>query len=112
MTKDEVEIYNQIRKWVIENPSSIGIVTLAITTGLRDYANEARKERSDWEIIACMAMDRRLFNSNEKFLADKIEAMKSTNTIRWDHTVELLRKKHRASLEKNGMWESGENNNG
>lgn len=111
MTKDEIEIYNQVRKWVIENPSSIGIVTLAITTGLKDYANEARKERCDWEVIACMAMEKRLFNGHEKFLADKIEAMKSTNSIRWDHTVELLRKKHRASLEKNGMWESREEQN-
>jgi len=106
MNREEQEIYNTVRRFVLDNPSSIGTITLAITVGLRDYANEARKERCDWETIACMAMEKRLFNGNEKFLADKIESMKSTNAIRWDHTVEVLRKRHRYVMEKNGIYEA------
>jgi hypothetical protein len=108
MDEEEAKMYNAVRQWVIENPSSIGVITLAITTGLRDYANEARKERGEWEVIACMAMEKRLFNGNQKFLADKIESMKSTNCIRWDHTVEVLRKQHRYQMEKHGAWERQE----
>jgi hypothetical protein len=100
MDEEEAKMYNAVRQWVIENPSSIGVITLALTVGLRDYANEARKERSEWEVIACMAMEARLFKGHENMLADRIEAMKDTNALRWDHTVEALRKKHiaRAAL--------------
>jgi hypothetical protein len=96
MTEEEAKMYHTVRQWVIGNPSNIGIITLALTAGLRDYAEEANKIRSEWEVIACMAMEARLFKGHEKMLADKIEAMKDTNALRWDHTVEALRKKHAA----------------
>ena len=100
MTEEEAKMYRAVRQWVIENPSSIGIITLALTAGLKDYAEEASKKRMEWEVIACMAMESRLFKGHENMLADRIEAMKDTNALRWDHTVEALRKKHvaRAAL--------------
>jgi len=101
MTEEEAKIYNTVWHWVAEKPSSVGVISMALTAGLRDYANEANRVRLEWEVIACMAMEARLFKGHEKMLADKIEAMKDTNSMRWDHTVEVLRKKHakRAALE-------------
>ena len=104
MTEEEAKMYNAVRQWVVENPSSVGVITMALTAGLRDYANEANRVRIEWEVIACMAMEARLFKGHEKMLAEKIDAMKDTNSLKWDHTVEVLRKKHakRAALEDKG----------
>jgi citrate lyase synthetase len=101
MTEEEAKMYNTVRQWVVENPSSVGVITMALTAGLRDYADKANKVRMEWEVIACVAMEARLFKGHEKMLADKIDAMKDTNSLKWDHTVEVLRKKHakRAALE-------------
>ena len=104
-----LEIYTTVKQWMNDQPDFAVFVINGLLDGLAANAQAARRERSDWETIACMAMEKRLFNGKEKFLADKIESMKSSNAIRWDHTVEALRKKHRASLEKLGIWESGEN---
>lgn len=101
MTEEEAKMYRTVRQWVIENPSSVGVITMALTAGLRDYADKTNKVRMEWEVIACMAMEARLFKGHEKMLADRIEAMKDTNSLRWDYTVESLRKKYakRAALE-------------
>jgi len=94
MTEEEVKIYNIVWHWVAEKPSSVGVITMALTAGMRDYANEANRMRLEWEVIACMAMEARLFKGHEKMLADKIDAMKNTNSLKWDHTIDALRKKH------------------
>jgi hypothetical protein len=94
MTQYSHEIYRTVHQWVMENPSSIGIITRAIADGAKDYAESTRKERVEWEIIASMVMEKRLFDGNENFLAEKIESMKETNSIKWDHMIEKLREKH------------------
>ena len=94
-----LEIYTTVKQWMNDQPEFAVFIINGLLDGLAANAQAARRERSDWETIACMAMEKRLFNGNEKFLADKIENMKSSNSIRWDHTVEALRKKHRKALE-------------
>ena len=95
-----LEIYTTVMKWMNDQPEFAVFIINGLLDGLAANAQAARRERSDWETIACMAMEKRLFNGHEKFLADKIENMKSSNSIRWDHTVEALRKKHRKALER------------
>ena len=96
-----LEIYSTVKHWMNDQPDFAVFVINGLLDGLSANAQAARQARSDWETIACMAMEKRLFSGNEKFLADKIESMKSTNSIRWDHTVEALRKRHRSRTEKN-----------
>ena len=103
-----LEIYTTVKQWMNDQPDFAVFVINGLLDGLAENIKTSRQERCDWETIACMAMEKRLFSGNEKFLADKIESMKSSNSIRWDHAVEALRKKHRASLEKLGIWEGGE----
>jgi len=95
------EIYATVKQWMNDQPDFAVFVINGLLDGLAANAQAARQDRSDWETIACMAMEKRLFNGHEGFLADKIESMKSTNSIRWDHTVEALRKRHRSRTEKN-----------
>ena len=95
-----LEIYSTVKHWMNDQPDFAVFVINGLLDGLAANAQAARQDRSDWETIACMAMEKRLFNGNEGFLADKIESMKSTNCIRWDHTVEALRKRHRSRMEK------------
>ncbi len=94
-----LEIYTTVKQWMTDQPDFAVFVINGLLDGLAANAQQARQDRYDWETIACMAMEKRLFNGHEKFLADKIENMKSSNSIRWDHTVEALRKKHRKALE-------------
>ena len=96
-----LEIYTTVKQWMNDQPEFAVFIINGLLDGLAANAQAARRERSDWETIACMAMEKRLFNGHEKFLADKIENMKSSNSIRWDHTVEALRKRHRSRTEKN-----------
>ena len=96
-----LEIYSTVKHWMNDQPDFAVFVINGLLDGLAANAQAARQDRSDWETIACMAMEKRLFSGHEKFLADKIESMKSTNSIRWDHTVEALRKRHRSRTEKN-----------
>jgi hypothetical protein len=105
-----LEIYTTVKQWMNDQPEFAVFIINGLLDGLAANAQAARRERidwetirrerSDWETIACMAMEERLFNGHEKFLADKIENMKSSNSICWDHTVEALRKKHRKALER------------
>jgi hypothetical protein len=103
-----LEIYNTVKQWLTDQPDFAIFVINGLIDGVAESARIARQDRYDWEIIACMAMEKRLFNGNEKFLADKIESMKGTNTVRWDHTVAALRKRHKYKLEKHGMSELAE----
>jgi len=96
-----LEIYSTVKHWMNDQPDFAVFVINGLLDGLAANAQAARQDRSDWETIACMAMEKRLFNGHEGFLADKIESMKSTNCIRWDHTVEALRKRYRSRMEKN-----------
>ena len=96
-----LEIYSTVKHWMNDQPDFAVFVINGLLDGLAANTQAARQDRSDWETIACMAMEKRLFNGHEKFLADRIESMKSSNSIRWDHTVEALRKRHRSRMEKN-----------
>ena len=74
-----------------ENPDLLGWVLKGITDGMALSVEQARKDQVDWEVIASMAMSKRLMDGNELFLADKIEALKPRSCLKWDWYVDKLR---------------------
>ena len=89
MTDNET-IFLAVREWVKQEPSRASLITKAMTIGLEDYAKKARDERVEWETIAAIAINARLYNGQERILADKIESMKVGNAHRWDDIVTRL----------------------
>ena len=74
-----------------ENPDLLGWVLKGITDGMALSVEQARKDQVDWEVIASMAMNKRLMDGNELFLANKIEALKPRSGLEWGWYVEKLR---------------------
>jgi len=97
---DNEKIFLAVREWVKQEPSRASLIATAMNIGLEDYAKKAREERLEWETIAAIAINARLYNGQERILADKIEGMKEGNAYRWDDTVTRLREKHKAKAEK------------
>lgn len=99
MTEEE-KIFLQVREWIKENPSRIGLITSGLVVGMQEHANESRRAQVEWETIAAIAVEARLFKGQERILADKIEGMKANNAYRWDDIVSKLRKKHATKASK------------
>jgi hypothetical protein len=99
MTDNET-IFLAVREWVKQEPSRASLITKAMTIGLEDYAKKARDERVEWETIAAIAINARLYNGQERILADKIESMKEGNAHRWDDIVTKLRGKYETKASK------------
>jgi hypothetical protein len=97
---DNEKIFLAVREWVKQEPSRASLIATAMNIGLEDYAKKAREERLEWETIAAIAINARLYNGQERILADKIEGMKEGNAYRWDDTVARLREKHKAKAKK------------
>lgn len=74
-----------------ENPDLLGWVLKGITDGMALSVEQARKDQVDWEVIASMAMNKRLMDGNELFLADKIDALRPRSCLKWDWYVDKLR---------------------
>jgi hypothetical protein len=81
IVRDALEEKPDLLKWVIEGMSD----------GMAFSVIQSRRDQVDWETIANMAMNKRLMDGNEMFLADKIEALNPRSSLKWDWCVEKLR---------------------
>lgn len=81
IVRDALEEKPDLLKWVIEGMSD----------GMAFSAFQARRDQVEWETIANMAMNKRLMDGNEMFLADKIEALNPRSSLKWDWYVNKLR---------------------
>lgn len=88
----ESEFYRALRRDIQENPDWLLSAMQAIQLGMRDRLAQERHEKVEWETIALMSMEVRLFKSSKGWLAQKLEALKDTASCRWDHFIEELRK--------------------
>lgn len=71
----------------------------AIYVALRDNMEQLRKNQLDWEIVAKMALQKRLMNGNEQFLADKLEKLQPKAYQNWSKEWATLSK----MAEKKGL---------
>jgi len=92
MTEQEkLQLYLQVSHAIEQDPEAIEWAIKGITDGLRIAAKQAREDQAGWEIIANMAMNKRLLDGNELFIADKIDKLKDRASFRWDWYVEKLK---------------------
>jgi hypothetical protein len=101
MTEQEkLQLYLQVSHAIEQDPEAIEFAIKGITDGLRIAAKQAREDQVSWEVIANMAMNKRLLDGHELFIADKIEALKDRASFRWDWYVEKLRSIVAKKMEK------------
>ena len=101
MTEQEkLQLYLQVSHAIEQDPEAIEWAIKGITDGLRIAAKQAREDQVSWEVIANMAMNKRLLDGHELFIADKIEALKDRASFRWDWYVEKLRSIVAKKMEK------------
>ena len=101
MTEQEkLQLYLQVSHAIEQDPEAIKWAIKGITDGLRIATKQAREDQVEWEVIANMAMNKRLLDGHELFIADKIEALKDRASFRWDWYVEKLRSIVAKKMEK------------
>jgi len=92
MTEQEkLQLYLQVSHAIEQDSEAIEWAIKGITDGLRIAAKQAREDQAGWEVIANMAMNKRLLDGNELFIADKIDSLKERASFRWDWYAEKLR---------------------
>ncbi len=92
MTEQEkLQLYLQVSHAIEQDPEAIEWAIKGITDGLRIAAKQAREDQAGWEVIANMAMNKRLLDGHEMFIADKIDKLKDRASFRWDWYIEKLR---------------------
>jgi hypothetical protein len=88
---EQFRLYSLASEAVQKDIDAVYWLTKGMTDGIQLSAQNGRRDQADWEIIANMALNKRLLDGNEMFIADKIDNLKDRATFRWDWYVEKLR---------------------
>lgn len=88
---ENYRVYKFVCDTLKKDPELLGWVVKGMTDGMALSVEQARKDQLDWEIIANMAMNKRLMDGNELFLANKIDELKPRSCLNWGWYVEKLR---------------------
>jgi hypothetical protein len=92
MTEQEkLQLYLQVSHAIEQDPEAIEWAIKGITDGLRIAAKQAREDQAGWETVANMAMNKRLLDGHEMFIAEKIDGLNERSSFRWDWYIEKLR---------------------
>ena len=89
--QEKAEFYLYICRAIEKDVDATGWAIKGINDGVLLALQQARQDQADWEIIANMAMNKRLLDGNELFIADKIDKLKDRASFRWDWYSERLR---------------------
>lgn len=91
---DPVKIYAEVKAAVERQPSLATAILQGVSAGLEQIAEQANKDRQEWETIALVSLEGRLFaGSNKGLLADRIEALNPRAAFKWDRLIDRLRGK-------------------
>jgi hypothetical protein len=88
---EQFRLYSFASEAVQKDIDAVYWLTKGMTDGIQVSAQNGRRDQADWEIIANMALNKRLLDGHELFIADKIESLKDRASCRWDWYVEKLR---------------------
>ena len=88
---ENYRVYKYVCDALAKNPELLGWVIKGMTGGMALSVDQARRDQVDWEVIANMAMNKRLMDGKELFLADKIETLKPRSSLKWDWCIDKLR---------------------
>ena len=88
---DREKIYFTVRDALKDHPYLLKWVVLGMSDGMSLAVTQAKNDQCEWEVIASMAMNKRLMDGNELFLAEKIEELRPRSSLKWDWCVDKLR---------------------
>ena len=89
---DGNKLYLIVRDALEEKPDLLRWVIDGMSDGMAFSVLQTRRDQTEWETIAYYAMNKRLMNGDELFLADKIDALKPRSSLNWGWFVGELRK--------------------
>jgi len=88
---ENYRVYIYVRDVLKKNPELLPWILKGTTDGISLAVDQARRDQVDWEVIANMAMNKRLMDGHELFLADKIDSLKHRSAMNWEWYVDKLR---------------------
>jgi hypothetical protein len=92
MNEEEIKFLREVAHRA-KDPAMLRSIIFSAINGVERDAEEVRKHAVDMEVVASMALNTRLFKTNAKFIADKLESWKHMNGLRWDDQIKALREK-------------------
>jgi len=92
MTREEFCAF--VRATILENPEWLTHTLSSASHGAQDAIERLQIDRAEWETVAMLTTEARLFKGNGGFIADKIDALRESggSSFVWDRAVERLRK--------------------
>lgn len=92
MTPDDLEFLSEVASRSQDPVMMRSIINSAIG-GCEHNARKANERAADMEVVAAMALNARVFKSNDNFLAQKLEKWQGKTSLRWDDQINKLKEK-------------------
>lgn len=90
ISQEEGEFYIKLRDDISRHPDWLLSAMQAIQSGMSQRLAEEQHKKAEWEAIAFNAMEGRIFKSNKKWLAQKIDRLRASAFFKWDKMIEKL----------------------
>lgn len=74
-----------------KDPNMMRSIISSAIGGCEHVARKANERAADMEVVAAMALNARVFKSNENFLAQKLEKWEGQTSLRWDDQIKKLK---------------------
>ena len=88
---EHYEFYLYIQSYIEKNPECGAYVSDFVAKGIEKARKQANERAADMEAALSVALAKRFKNGNEVILS-KLEKWNTKASLRWDSTIELLRK--------------------
>lgn len=92
ISQEEGEFYSALKQAISKHPDWLLSAMQAIQSGMEQRLREEQHQRTEWETIAFNAMEARIFKSNKRWLAQKIDRLHASAFFKWDSIIERLQK--------------------
>ena len=91
MSEEEYQFGAYIADILSSHPEWLGTAIHATQAGIVSAIKQSDADRVEWETIAMVASDARLFKSKSIWIGDKLERLKGRASCRWDHIIARLK---------------------
>ena len=88
---EHYEFYLYVQSYIEKNPECGAYVSDFVAKGIEKARKQANERAADMEVALSVALAKRFKNCNDVILS-KLEKWNSKASLRWDDTIELLRK--------------------
>jgi len=89
---NKLDLIDAVLAEIDENPRFATELLEIVFSRLARKVVQEREQRCEWETIAITALDWRLFKSNKKSIAQRIQALQKTNCLNWTTFLKKMQK--------------------